>query len=46
MNVEDAIFQLDMVDNNFYIFINDATSSVNVIYRRRDKDVGLIEAIY
>ncbi len=46
MSVEDAIFQLDMVDNDFYIFINDATENVNVIYKRRDKDVGLIEAIY
>ncbi len=46
MSVEDAIFQLDMVDNDFYIFLNDQTGNVNVIYKRRDKDVGLIEAEY
>jgi putative sigma-54 modulation protein len=46
MSVEDAIFQLDMVDNNFYIFLNDKSGNVNVIYKRRDKDVGLIEAEY
>ncbi len=46
MSVEDAIFQLDMVDNDFYIFLNEETSSVNVVYKRRDKDVGLIEAEY
>lgn len=46
LSVEDAIIQLDMVDNDFYIFINDKSGYVNVIYRRRDNDVGLIEAEY
>ncbi len=46
LSIEDAIFQLDMVDNSFYIFINDSTGDVNVIYKRKDNDVGLIEARY
>ncbi len=45
MSVDEAIEQLDMIDNSFYIFVNAATDEVNVMYRRKDGDVGVIEAI-
>lgn len=45
MSVDEAIEQLDMIDNSFYIFVNAATDEVNVMYRRKDGDVGVIEAV-
>lgn len=44
MSADDAIFNLDMVDHDFYVFINEATLDVNVVYRRQDGDIGLLEA--
>jgi putative sigma-54 modulation protein len=31
-----------MLDHDFYVFRNEADDQVNVVYRRRDGDVGLI----
>ena len=45
MSVEDAIFQLDVIDNDFFIFVNAETDLVSVAYKREDGDVGLIEAL-
>ena len=43
MSVEDALFQMDIIDNSFYIFINQDTGLVSVVYKRQDGDVGMIE---
>ena len=43
MGVEDAVMQLELLNHDFYVFRNDDDDgSVNVIYRRRDGDIGLI----
>lgn len=44
MAVEEAIMQMDLMDGEFYVFTNDATREVNVVYRRKDGHYGLIEA--
>lgn len=46
ISVEDAQVFLDTIDNNFYIFLNRETGRVNVLYRRNDGNLGLIEAIF
>lgn len=46
LNVSDAITQMELLDNNFYIFLNDSTDKVNVVYRRKDDDIGQIELEY
>ncbi len=46
ITVEDAKIFLETIDNNFYIFMNRETGKVNVLYRRNDGNLGLIEAIY
>ncbi len=46
ISVEDAKVFLDTIDNNFYVFLNRETNNVNVIYRRNDGNLGLIETIY
>ncbi len=41
--VDEAILQMDLLGHNFYVFRNAATEEVNVLYRRRDGNYGLIE---
>jgi putative sigma-54 modulation protein len=42
MSPEDASLQLDLLNHDFYVFRNDGSGEVNVIYRRRDGNYGLI----
>lgn len=46
ISVEDAEIFLDNIDNNFYVFLNRETGRVNVLYRRNDGNLGLIECKY
>lgn len=43
MSVEDALFQMEMLDNNFYLFLNSETGLVSLVYKRTDGNVGMIE---
>jgi len=43
MNPEEAVLQLELVGHDFFVFQNAETVEVNVVYRRRDGDYGLIE---
>ena len=43
MSPEEAAMQLELLDHAFFVFTNAETGSVNVVYRRRDGDFGLIE---
>jgi putative sigma-54 modulation protein len=43
MDVEEAILQLNLVDDNFLVFTNARTDRVNVLYHRNDGDYGLIQ---
>ena len=44
LTVEDAVMQFELLNHDFYVFRNaDEGGAVNVIYRRRDGDLGLIE---
>ncbi len=43
MLVEEAIMQMDLLHSEFFIFQNAKTSAVNVIYRRKEGNYGLIE---
>lgn len=42
MSPDEAALQLELINHDFYVFINDATSQVNVIYRRRVGNYGLL----
>ncbi len=42
MSPEDAALQMDMLAHDFYVFRNEDDGLVNVVYRRRDGDYGLI----
>ncbi|HHY45705.1 MAG TPA: ribosome-associated translation inhibitor RaiA [Firmicutes bacterium] len=43
MSVEEAIMQMDLLGHDFFVFSNAETEEVNVVYRRRDGNYGLIE---
>lgn len=43
MSVEEAIFQLNVMDHSFYVFLNEESGEVSVVYRRDDGNIGLIE---
>jgi putative sigma-54 modulation protein len=43
MSAEEAVLQLELVGHDFFVFRNDESGDVNVIYRRKDGGYGLIE---
>jgi putative sigma-54 modulation protein len=43
MFVDEAVLQLELSDRQFLVFLNAETEKVNVMYRRKKGDFGLIE---
>ena len=43
MNEEEALLQLELIGHDFFVFVNADSDEVNVIYKRRDGNYGLIE---
>lgn len=43
MSPEEAALQMELLDHAFFVFTSADTGDVNVVYRRRDGDYGLIE---
>jgi len=43
MSPEEAVLQLELIGHDFFVFINEEAGDVNVVYRRRDGNYGLIE---
>lgn len=42
MGEDEAIEQMELLGHDFYVFLNPDSRSVNVIYRRRDGNYGLL----
>ncbi len=42
MTIEEAVLQLEKTDELFFVFRNAGTDRVNVLYRRKDLNLGLI----
>ena len=42
MSVEEAIMQMNLLEHDFYVFANDETGDVNVVYRKKDGTYGCI----
>ncbi|BCZ44528.1 hypothetical protein psyc5s11_05950 [Clostridium gelidum] len=43
MNSEEAILQMDLLGHNFFVYQDADSDKVNVIYKRKDGDYGLLE---
>ncbi|GFN34629.1 ribosome hibernation-promoting factor, HPF/YfiA family [Tepidimicrobium xylanilyticum] len=46
MDVEEAILQMELLRHNFFVFMNADTDDINVLYKRKDGNYGLIEPEY
>lgn len=46
MSVKEAIEQMELLDHDFYAFINDANGMVNIVYIRAVGGVGLLDLVY
>ena len=44
MTPEEATMQLDLLGHEFFVFTNSDTEEVNVVYKRKDDDYGLIRS--
>ena len=41
-SVEEAILQMNLIGHQFYVFLNEESGDINVVYRRNDSGYGLI----
>lgn len=46
MSAEEACLQMELSGHSFYVFCNDQTDEVNVVYKRKDGAFGLIEPTF
>jgi putative sigma-54 modulation protein len=46
MFIDEAVLQIEMSSKQFLVFLNAKTERVNVIYRRKDGEFGLIEPTF
>ena len=43
MSPEEAVMEMELLGHDFFVFSNGETEQVNVVYRRKDGNYGLIE---
>lgn len=46
MSVDEAIMQMELVEHEFFVFLNAENNSVNVVYKRNDGNYGVLETQY
>ena len=46
MSPQEASDQMDCLEHDFFMFINEDTAHVSVVYRRKDGSTGLLNANY
>lgn len=46
MDAEEAVLQMELLGHNFFVFTNSDTDDVNVVYKRKDGNYGLIEPTF
>lgn len=45
MSLDEAVMQMELLDKDFFVFTNESSGDINVIYRRKDGNFGLIEPL-
>lgn len=43
MSSEEAVLQMELIGHSFFVYSNSETDEVNVVYKRKDGNYGLIE---
>lgn len=43
MSEEEAILQMELLGHEFFVFKNSSTNEVNVLYKRKDSNYGILE---
>lgn len=43
MSLEEAAIQMKLLERNFFVFTNTSSGDINVLYKRKDGNFGLIE---
>ncbi len=46
MTPDDAVLQMEMLGHSFLVYLDAETGNVNVVYKRKDGNYGLIEPTY
>ncbi|MDR2133001.1 MAG: ribosome-associated translation inhibitor RaiA [Clostridiales Family XIII bacterium] len=46
MSVDEALMQMELLEHNFFVFLNVETDTVSVVYKRKDGNYGLLETEY
>lgn len=46
MDVEEAILEMEMLQHDFFVYLNMETDSVNVVYKRKDGNYGVLDTRY
>lgn len=46
MSAEEAVLQMELLGHNFFVYTNGETEEINVVYKRKDGNYGLIEPDY
>ena len=46
MTVEEAVLQMDLLQHDFFVFLNVETDNVAVVYVRSDGDYGVLDTTY
>ena len=46
MSIEEAVIQMELMEHNFFIFLDVESDAVSVVYKRKNEDYGVIETTY
>ena len=46
MTVEEAMLQIELLEHEFFVFLNTDNGRINVVYKRREGDYGILDPIY
>lgn len=44
-SIQDAVDEMNMLDHDFYVFINKDTEKLQIVYRRYDGNIGVLEPL-
>ena len=45
MSPDEASLQMELLGHTFFVFLNEDTNEINVVYKRNDSDYGLLETV-